>query len=190
MLECLKTKDMKISGVVKFIVAIALAESAGAIGSLVTISNVTSWYAGLAKPAFNPPGWIFGPVWTTLYFLMGVALFLVWKNDWKVKNHILEKRRKAWNPYSERFWTGSWQKANVIAIFAVQLILNALWSLIFFGLKSPGFALFEIMALWVAILYTIINFYRISKAAAYLLIPYILWVSFAGYLNFSLWMLN
>src|SRR3990167_4708830 len=101
-----------------------------------------------------------------------------------------EGGKRAWNRYSERLWTGSWQKANVIALFAIQLFLNAFWSVLFFGLKVPGFAFFELLALWFAILYTIINFYRISKPAAYLLIPYLLWVSFAGYLNYAVWMMN
>lgn len=174
----------------KFIAAIAFAEFAGIIGSLATISNINGWYAGLKKPALNPPDWVFGPVWTMLYFLMGVALYLVWKNDWKVRNHIFERTGRAWNVYSEWLWTGSWQKVNVIAIFSIQLFLNALWSFLFFRLHAPGLAFVDLLALWAAILYTIINFYRISKAAAYLLIPYILWVSFAGYLNYSIWQLS
>ncbi|MBI2514672.1 tryptophan-rich sensory protein [Candidatus Wolfebacteria bacterium] len=189
---------MKLNNAFKFVIAIAVSELAGIIGSVFTVSAIPthsagsgqSWYAGLIKPALNPPSWVFGPVWTTLYALMGIALYLVWKNDWKVKNHICEGKRKAWNYLSERLWIGSWQKENAIAIFGIQLFLNILWSLIFFGLKSPDLAFFEILALWVAILFTIINFYRISKASAYLLLPYILWVSFASYLNYSIWILN
>jgi len=181
---------MRTNNIFKLIVSIVICELAGVIGSVFTASAISGWYAGLAKPALNPPNWVFGPVWTLLYLLMGISLYLVWKNNWKVENHILEGERKPWNYLSERFWTGSWQKGNVIAIFGIQLILNILWSFIFFGLKNPGLAFFEILALWFAILYTIINFYRVSKASAYLLLPYILWVSFAGYLNYSIWQLS
>lgn len=181
---------MKRNNILKFIVAVVVSESAGVIGAVFTVLAVSSWYAGLAKPALNPPAWVFGPVWTVLYFLMGVSLYLAWKNDWKVKNHILEGKRKAWNHLSERLWTGSWQKENAIGIFGTQLFLNVLWSIMFFYLKSPGLAFFEILALWFAILHTIANFYRISKASAYLLLPYIIWVSFAAYLNCAIWLLN
>ena len=181
---------MKTNNFFKLVIAVALSELAGAVGAIFTTPSISSWYATLAKPELSPPNWIFAPVRITLYALMGVSLYLVWKNDWKVKNHILEQRRKAWNYLSERFWTGSWQKQNVIAIFSLQLFLNILWSFIFFGLKLPGLAFFEILALWFAILYTIVNFYRISKASAYLLLPYIVWVSFAVYLNYAIWALN
>lgn len=188
---------MRTNNIFKLIVSIVICEFAGIIGSFFmdstsspqAISAIPNWYAGLAKPALNPPNWVFGPVWTLLYLLMGVSLYLVWKNDWKIENHILEGKRKTWNYLSERFWTGTLQKVNVIAIFSIQLVLNILWSFIFFGLKNPGLAFFEILALWFAILYTIINFYRISKASVYLLLPYIIWVSFAGYLNYSIWQL-
>lgn len=181
---------MKINNTFKLIIAVVISELAGAIGAVFTAPAISGWYAALAKPAFNPPAWVFGPVWTALYALMGVSLYLVWKNDWKVKNHILEGKRKAWNYLSERLWTGSWQKQNAIGIFGTQLFLNVLWSAIFFGLKSPGLAFFEILALWFAILHTIANFYRISKASAYLFLPYLLWVSFAAYLNCVIWLLN
>ena len=121
---------------------------------------------------------------------MGISLYLSWKNNWEVKNPVFQGKRKAWNSWSERLWTGDLQKQNVIAIFGVQLILNVLWSFVFFGLKFPGLAFFELLALWFAVLYLIVNFYRISKTAAYLLLPYMLWISFAVYLNFSIWQLN
>ncbi|MCX6702967.1 MAG: tryptophan-rich sensory protein [Candidatus Wolfebacteria bacterium] len=181
---------MKPNNFFKLVIAVAISEAVGAIGAIFTIPSVSGWYATLIKPELNPPAWLFGPVWIMLYALMGISLYLVWKNNWKIRNHILEKRRKPWNRLSERFWTGSWQKQNVIAIFILQLALNILWSFIFFGLKFPMLAFFEILALWFAILYTIVNFYRISKASAYLLIPYILWVSFAAYLNYSIFILN
>ena len=176
--------------IAKLIISIAICELAGAAGSVFTTPAIGTWYAGLAKPSFNPPNWIFGPVWIILFFLMGISLYLVWSRQWVVKNALMPTKRKIWNSVSERFWSGSWQKQNVIAVFAVQLILNVLWSAIFFGLKSPGAAFFELLTLWCAIVYTIVNFYRVSKAAAWLLSPYILWVSFAAILNFALWRMN
>ena len=169
---------------------ILLCLAAGAVGSIFTAEAIPTWYQSIIKPAFNPPSWIFGPVWTILYVLMGVSLYLVWKNDWKVLNPVLVPSKKVWNRWSESFWVGAWQKQNVIAIFAIQYVLNILWSYVFFGLRMPGLAFFEILALWVSIIYLIINFYRISKPAAWILIPYIFWVSFAVYLNYSIWALN
>jgi len=153
--------------ITKLIIAIVVSELAGIIGSVFTTPSIAGWYAGIVKPALNPPAWVFGPVWTTLFALMGIAAFLVWKK-------------------------GSDRKDVKIAlgIFLGQLVLNTLWSIIFFGLHSPGGALIEIGFLWLAILATIIAFAKISKPAAWLLVPYILWVSFAGYLNYSIWQLN
>ena len=152
----------------KCIIAIAVSELAGIIGSVFTAPAISSgWYASLVTPTLNPPAWVFGPVWTILFALMGIAAFLVWKKGLAT-------------PGIKR----------ALIIFDVQLGLNALWSIIFFGLHSPGVAFVEIIFLWLAILATIITFAKISKSAAWLLVPYILWVSFAGYLNFSIWMLN
>lgn len=160
---------MRFKNFSKLAIAIAVSELAGIIGSAFTTSSVAGWYAGIVKPAFNPPAWVFGPVWTTLYALMGVAAFLVWKqkeiaNDRKVK--------------------------IALGVFGIQLFLNAVWSIIFFGLHSPGWALVNIAALWLAILWSMVVFYKISKPAAYLLVPYLLWVSLASYLNFAIWALN
>lgn len=149
----------------KFIVSIGVSFSAGAIGSIFTFSAIPTWYATLAKPSFNPPNWLFGPAWTILYILMGIAFYLVWTSPRENK------------------------KIAYMAFFA-QLILNALWSIIFFGAHNLGLAFGEIVLLWLAILWTILEFRKISKPAAYLLIPYILWVTFAGILNFSVWRLN
>jgi tryptophan-rich sensory protein len=124
------------------------------------------WYAHLSKPSFNPPDWLFAPVWTILYFLMGVAAFLVWHRQ------------------------GSARAFPALAFFLVQLALNAGWSWIFFGLHKPGAALVEIGVLWLAILATLVAFARLRRAAGLLLVPYLLWVSFAAYLNFRLWRLN
>lgn len=182
---------MKFDTTSKLLISLVICTLAGGIGSFFTASSVSTWYATLEKPALNPPSWVFAPVWTILYLMMSFSLFLVWKNNWKIQYPLITKKwGKAWNPYSQRLWTGSWQTANVISIFGIQLGLNTLWSVLFFGMQTPGFAFFELLALWCAIIYTIINFYRISKPAAYLLIPYLLWVSFAGYLNFMIWMLN
>jgi benzodiazapine receptor len=152
--------------ILTLIAAILLCESAGIIGSLFTFSEIPTWYASLEKPSFNPPNWLFGPAWTTLYALMGVSLYLVWK-----------ERKKA-------------DIKVALAFFITQLILNAIWSILFFGLHSPILGLACIILLWLSIAATIFFFYKISKNAAYFLIPYILWVSFASILNASVWMLN
>ncbi len=158
---------MKSSSVLKLIGSIILCELAGIIGSLFTVTAINSWYKTILKPALNPPSWIFGPVWTTLYALMGAALFLIWRKGFEKKEH-----RRA------------------LILFGFQLFLNAIWSIIFFGLHSPFWALVDILALWFSILATLILFFKISRAATYLLIPYLAWVSFATYLNFMIWMLN
>ena len=146
---------------------ILIVEAAGIIGSLFTTPSIPTWYASLAKPAFNPPSWVFAPVWTLLFLLMGVAVFLVWRKG--INNR---------------------QARVALYVFAGQLVLNILWSVLFFGLHSPLAAFCEVVVLWLAICWTIISFNRVSKAAAWLLMPYIFWVSFATLLNFSLMILN
>lgn len=153
--------------VFKLFLAIGVSLSAGAIGSLFTALAIPTWYVDLVKPALNPPAWVFGPVWTALYILMGIAAFLIWKKN-------LNRR----------------DVKMALGIFAVQLVLNTLWSMIFFGLHSPGGALVEIVFLWFAILATIVAFAKISRPAAWLMVPYIVWVSFAVYLNYTIWSLN
>lgn len=175
----------------KFISAVGIAELAGGAGALFTMPAIESgWYAALEKPMLIPPSWVFGPVWITLYFLLGVSLYIVWTKNWKVENPLLDKTHRSWNKISERLWRGDWQKQNVIAIFAMNYLLNILWPAVFFGLKNPGLAFFVILALWASIVYLIANFYRVSKLSAWLLLPYLAWVSFAVYLNFSIWILN
>ncbi len=147
----------------KLIISIMLPFLASIIGGLFTESSASSWYATLIKPPFNPPSWVFGPVWTILYLLMGISLYLVWAKKYDRTSFMF---------------------------FGVQLFLNALWSILFFGMKSPFYAFIEIIFLWVAILITTFYFYKINKISAYLLIPYILWVSFAAVLNFSIFILN
>jgi tryptophan-rich sensory protein len=174
----------------KLIISILICEFAGIIGSIFTAPAIQSWYYFLNKPFFSPPNWIFAPVWTILFLLMGVSLYLVWLKDFNINIPADSVEKKVWNPISKKLLFGSWREENVAWLFVFQLALNILWSVIFFGLKLPGFAFVEILMLWFAILYTIINFYRISKPAAYLLIPYILWVSFATFLNLSIWLIN
>lgn len=158
---------MKINNTLKLIIAIVVSGLAGVIGSFFTTPSLTNWYAGIIKPALNPPGWVFGPVWTILFVLMGIAAFLVWKKGLNKKNVRI-----------------------ALALFLGQLVLNTFWSIIFFSLHSPGGALIEIVFLWIAILATIIAFAKISKVAAWLLLPYIFWVSFVIYLNFAIWVSN
>ena len=158
---------MKLNNFFKLVIAIGVSELAGIIGSVFTISAIPNWYAGLVKPALNPPAWVFGPAWTTLYTLMGIAAFLVWRMVWERK-----------------------EVKMALEVFGIQLFLNAIWSIIFFGLQNPGWALVDIILLWLAIVWTMVVFYKISRPAAYLLVPYLLWVSFASYLNYSIWMLN
>jgi tryptophan-rich sensory protein len=173
-----------------FIISILICLFVGWVGSLFTLPSITTWYAGLVKPTFSPPNSVFGPVWTVLYILLGIALFLVWRRDWQVSNHILEYRHKPWNKFSQRLWTGEWQRRNIIIVFSIQLLLNLLWSYIFFNLKMPGWAFFELVALWCSIVCVMVNFYRVSKVAAWILLPYLIWVSFAGVLNFAILMMN
>lgn len=146
---------------------IALSQSAGVVGGFFTASSVGTWYAGLERPAFSPPNWVFGPVWTVLYTLMGIAAWLVWKNA-------------AGRPIAR---AGLW-------IFGIQLVLNALWSVIFFGMRDPMWAWVELIALWIAILVTTDHFIRIVRTAGLLMLPYLAWVTFAGVLNYYIWKLN
>ena len=151
----------KLKDVGKFILSVLVCQLAGFIGSLFTTPHIPTWYANLTKPSFTPPNAVFAPVWTTLYFLMGLSLFLVWKKGTKG-----------------------------LTLFFIQLVLNVVWSILFFGLKSPLLGFIDIIVLWLLILLTIINFFKISKFAGILLLPYILWVSYASVLNFSIWRLN
>ena len=143
--------------------AIIICQLAGAIGSIFTLRSVSTWYLELIKPSFNPPNWIFAPVWTTLFLLMGISLYLIWSS----KDNKLSLR-----------W------------FVIHLLLNVAWSALFFGLRLPLLALIEIILLWIAIFFTIKESYIISRISAYLLIPYLLWVSFASILNLAIVLLN
>lgn len=149
-----------------FLLCLGVPLIVGGIAGFATVTSLESWYAGLNKPSFNPPNWIFGPVWTTLYALMGISLFLI-------------LREKAW----------SWKNSS-LRIFALQLLLNFLWSFFFFYFESPLLALIDIFLLWASILWMLLDFYPKSKAAALLNIPYLMWVSFASILNGAIFLLN
>ncbi len=151
----------------KLIVSIIGCELVGFLGTPFTISAIPTWYASLNKPFFAPPNWIFGPVWTALYFLMGVSFYLIWKQDGQERN-----------VKTARFF------------FLAQLVLNFIWSPIFFGLRAPLLGLIVIVAMWALILLTMIKFYPLSRTAFYLLVPYLLWVSFATLLNAAIVVLN
>jgi len=150
---------------IKFALCILVPLVIGALGALFVSPSIDVWYSSLIKASFNPPNWIFAPVWNFLYVLMGIAIYLVWTSD--NKNKTLE-----------------------YILFAVQLILNLFWSIIFFGLHSPFWALIEICVLFLAILANMVFFYEHSKAASWLLLPYLLWVIFAALLNLSIVILN
>lgn len=150
----------------KLIISILIPLLIGSLGSFFTSNSVDTWYKQLIKPSFNPPNWLFGPVWTILFILIGISFYLVWKQNFANRKNI------------------------AIGIYSVQLFLNLLWSLLFFGLKSPFLAFIEIVVLWIVILLNIIVFYRIKKEAGLLLVPYLVWVSFAGILNYFIFSLN
>lgn len=151
----------------KLIIAILVCEGVGVASSLVTSSAISSWYAGLEKPFLDPPDWVFAPVWAVLYFLMGFSAFLVW--DKGLKNREVRMG---------------------LSVFGIQLGLNAMWTILFFRLQSSGVAYLCILLLWCAIAWNISSFFHVSRLAAFLLIPYLAWVTFAVYLNASLWILN
>lgn len=150
----------------KLIISIIVCQLAGFIGSFFTRDSI-GWYYTLTKPSFRPPNWLFGPVWILLYLLMAIALYLIWKSGFK-----------------------SSEAKYPVIIFSTQLIFNALWPLVFFGARSIGGGLIVISALWALIFLTILSFQKVNKTASYLLIPYIIWVSYASILNFSIWRLN
>jgi tryptophan-rich sensory protein len=149
------------------IVSIVVCQLIGILGAIFTSSAIPTWYATLEKPSFVPPDWTFFVVWTFLYLLVGLALYIVW--------------RKGWDRRDVRLAMG---------VFGVQLFLNFLWSILFFGLRSPLLGMIAIVFLWFAIIATIWLFYRISRSAGVLLIPYLAWVSFAALLNYYIWLLN
>ncbi len=158
---------MRINNFAKLIISVLFCLSAGFIGSAFTTPSIPTWYAVLNKPSFNPPNWLFAPVWTTLFILMGIAVFLIWQKGLKKKG-----------------------VKNALIIFLFQLVFNTLWSFLFFKFHSPFWALIDIAVLWILILLSLIKFWKINKAAGILLIPYLLWVSFASILNYVIYKLN
>lgn len=155
------------SRIAKLLISVAVCLGAGAVGSIFTVQTIPTWYAGLIKPSFSPPNWLFAPVWTLLYILMGTSLYLVWRKGVKTK-----KIRDA------------------IVVFAIQLFLNLVWSPVFFGARNVFLGFVVIVVLWFYIVKTIRVFAKIDRLASRLLYPYIAWVSFATILNFSIWILN
>ena len=153
--------------IIKLIISIVACEGAGGIGAIFTKNAIPTWYASLKKPAFTPPNSVFGPIWITLYLLMGIAVFLVWRGG-----------------------LGQEGVTTAFLVFWIQLVLNILWSVIFFGLKSILGGMVMILLLWIAILVNIIMFFGVSPIAGGLLIPYIIWVSIAANLNAQVWILN
>ncbi|HEY1602236.1 MAG TPA: TspO/MBR family protein [Pirellulales bacterium] len=148
------------------VVSLAVCFAAAGIGGALTATSLTDWYLGLAKPSWNPPNWIFGPVWTMLYILMAIAAWLVWRAE-------------------------GWRSAALpLTVFAIQLVLNVAWSGLFFALQNPAAAFGEVLLLWLAIAATVFLFCGIDRVAAALLAPYLTWVSFAAVLNFAVWQLN
>ncbi|MDD3497914.1 MAG: tryptophan-rich sensory protein [Candidatus Moranbacteria bacterium] len=152
--------------IIALIFSVAIAQLAGIIGSFFTSSSVRTWYVDIIKPQWNPPAWLFGPVWITLYTLMGVAAYLIWQQKDQPGAKI------------------------ALVVYGIHLALNALWSIIFFGLKNPGLAFGEIIILLASILVVAFLFWRINPYAGMLFIPYVLWVSFASFLNYNIWKLN
>jgi benzodiazapine receptor len=157
---------MSRSHIIKLVVSIALPLLIGAIAGLFTAQAIPDWYATLNRPSFNPPNWLFGPVWTALYFLLGISFFLIWKVD----------------PSKERNYA--------ILVFLLQLLLNFGWSFFFFYFKMIGLAFVEISVLWISIVIMLLLFYKIRPMAAYINIPYLLWVTFATILNAGYYILN
>ncbi len=151
----------------RLIGSILICQLAGLLGSLFTAKEITNWYVHLNKPSFTPPNWLFGPMWITLYTFMGIAIFLIWKT-------------------SGFKGVGKW----ALIIFLVQLALNAIWTPVFFGAHNILGGLVIIALMWIMILFTILQFYPISRPAAWLLVPYLGWVSLATALNFAVWRLN
>jgi tryptophan-rich sensory protein len=152
--------------VFKFIIALVLPLLVGGIAGIFTSQSVTGWYSTLNKPSFNPPDWIFGPVWTVLYLLMGISFFIIWLKP------------------------ADGNRNRAILVFLIQLLLNFGWSFFFFYFEMIAAALIEIIILWLSILVMILLFYRINRPAALLQIPYLLWVSFAAVLNGAIFFLN
>lgn len=158
---------MRRVSIVPLIIFIIICEAAGVVGSLFTMSSLTTWYASISKPSFTPPGWIIGAVWIVLYFLMAVSAYLVFEKG-----------------------VSSTKVKTALYAFGIQLIINVLWSVSFFGLRNITLGFAVIVLLWFAVLATIILFYKTRKSAAVIMLPYIFWVTFAAVLNYLVLVLN
>ena len=154
------------SSLIGLVVFLVVCFTAAGIGGVVTTPKIGTWYAPMVKPSWNPPNWIFGPVWSALYFCMAVAAWLVWRQEGLVAAKL------------------------PLTLFGIQLVLNVLWSCIFFRIERPGFAFIEVLLLWAAITGTMVTFWERSMIAGLLFVPYLAWVSFASVLNFTIWRLN
>jgi benzodiazapine receptor len=161
------TDEFAMITALKLLISVTIPLAVGGISGIASARGVRDWYSTLATPPFNPPSWVFAPVWTALYVAMGVAAFLVWQ--------------KGWSDETVRV---------ALACFVVQLVLNGLWSVLFFGLQSPGWALVDIVLLWLSIALAVVLFWRVLPAAGVIMLPYLAWVSFAAVLNGSIWVLN
>jgi benzodiazapine receptor len=157
---------MKANQIIKLIASLLLPLGIGGIAGIFTTDAIPGWYASLNQPSFNPPNWIFGPVWTTLYTILGISLFMIWKMD------------------------AGRERNQAVLIFMVQLLLNFCWSFFFFYFKMIGVALVDILLLWITIIFMLVWFYKIKPLAAYINIPYLLWVTFATALNMAYFFLN
>ncbi len=155
------------SNILKLIVSLAAPQLTGFVSAFLTDTGNSPWYRSISKPSWNPPNWVFAPVWTLLYLLMGIAFYLVWKSE--ASGDV-----KRW----------------AMGLWIVQLAFNFFWTIIFFGTHQIGWALIEIIGLWFLIFLTILAFSRITKIAAWLMVPYISWVTFATLLNYAIWRLN
>lgn len=152
--------------IIKLIISIAIPLAIGAVAGMFTASAVPEWFASLNRPSFAPPNWVFGPVWTTLYVIMGISMFLIWKMP------------------------ASNERSVALLVYSVQLMLNFGWSFFFFYFKTLGIALIEIIILWISIAAMLLLFYKLKPMAAYINIPYFLWVTFASFLNGGFYKLN
>lgn len=153
--------------ILKLVLSIAICQGAGLIGTVFTFSSIENWYNLLNQPSFRPPNWLFGPVWTILYTLMGISLYRIWIKRLRKKEII-----------------------DALKLFAVHLVLNSTWSIVFFGMHNIPLSLINIIVLLILIVLVIIKFYKIDRRAAFLLLPYLTWVSFATILNYSIFLLN
>lgn len=153
--------------ILKLIISIAICQLAGFVGAIFTINSIQNWYRFLNQPSFRPPNWLFGPVWTTLYTLMGISLYWIWIKGVKKK-----------------------EIRDALKLFTIQLVLNASWSIVFFGLHNILLSLVNIIALWILIVMVMIKFYGIDRKASLILLPYLVWVSFATILNYNIFLLN